>query len=126
MAGGGKNMKKTTKISLAIIIISIVVILVACTFIYYYYSIAPCCSAEPYPGINFAKVNDTLIVTVLQPQGITNSDLVWENVGVVRGNATLPTGHIDIEDVITNCSGYVELVWKPYNLLFWTGDFSKL
>lgn len=57
---------------------------------------------------------------------LSDFDLIWENIKLwekKEGNATLPTGSINVGDVITNCSGQVCLIWKPSGDVFWCSDF---
>ena len=65
--------------------------------------------------------NKTLTVTKVYPL----SYFSWSDIEVVSGNATLPTGIIDVGDVITNCSGEVKLVNKLLNEIFSIWNFEE-
>ena len=59
---------------------------------------------DPAPhSISFIEnqENKTLTVTDYSP---TNATLEWNEVEITSGAATLPSGTIDVGDVITNCS----------------------
>ena len=50
----------------------------------------------------------TLIVIQVKKEGLS-----WDDVEIFEGSANLPEGKIEINDVITDCSGHLVLVWKP-------------
>ena len=66
-------------------------------------------------------INKTLTVTQIYSQGRT---LYWPEITINNGFATLPYGTIDIGDVITNCEGYLELIWKETGVHIFSTDFS--
>lgn len=63
--------------------------------------------------------NKTLTVISVKETGLS-----WENVELFEGSATLPNGTIEINDVITNCSGNVVLVWKITGIVIANFDFE--
>ena len=73
--------------------------------------------------IIFSKdtTNKTLTVTEIYSQGRT---LYWPEVNISEGSATLPFGTIDVGDVITNCEGYLKLIWKETCNYIFSADFS--
>ena len=52
------------------------------------------------------------------------NDLNWKDVEIYSGNATLPSGTIDIGDIITNCTGMVRLDLMPFNTILGIWDFT--
>jgi hypothetical protein len=74
----------------------------------------------PGPTIKLSKdENDkTLTVSAADP-----FNLEWSNFEVM-GNATIPSGTVDVGDVITNCSGAVKLVYKPCDTIIGSWDFA--
>jgi len=64
-----------------------------------------------YPDIYFIAdtENKTLTVTNINFYDHVN----WSNIYILHGNATLPTGNVDLGDIITNCSSRICLVWEP-------------
>jgi hypothetical protein len=66
-------------------------------------------------------VNKTLTVNEIYSDGIT---LYWPEVTVNDGSATLPFGTIDVGDVITDCEGYLELIWSDTGNHLFSIDFN--
>jgi hypothetical protein len=66
-------------------------------------------------------INKTLTVTEVYSQGRT---LYWPEVSISDGSATLPSGIIDVGDVISDCEGYLELIWKDTGIHIFSTDFS--
>jgi hypothetical protein len=58
-------------------------------------------------------INKTLRVIIVEKPSFFN----WSDIELIKGNATFPTGFIDLGDMISNCSGEVTLVYKPYEML---------
>ncbi|GEM_PF-3007298 len=109
-------MKKITKIIVGIVVI---VVLVSTGILAY---------------INFGISGDSPLFRMECKIDLTNKTLTlihftgnsvnWSDVEMTKGSATLPTGTIDIGDVITNCSGVVTLLSKSDGGLgFW--DFGE-
>jgi hypothetical protein len=116
-------MEKKTKILLTILIVTILVI-AAGTFAYVWLNgISTCCDDTDYPSIYCIQdsTNKTLRIT-----GIENAPnyFNWSDIEVTLGNATLPTGTIDVGDIITNCSGTVVLVYEPYYVALSSWTFN--
>ena len=68
--------------------------------------------AEPAPhSITFSEDvnNRTLTVTDFEPSEEEGTVLYWRDVEILSGTATLPSGTIDIGDIITNCTESGEL-----------------
>jgi hypothetical protein len=80
-------------------------------------------SYEGETQIIFSKdiTNKTLTVTEFYSQGST---LHWPQVAINNGSATLPFGTIDVGDVITNCEGYLELIWGDTGIHIISTDFN--
>ena len=80
--------------------------------------------STPSP-IVFRQENNTLLVIEVK------QNLTWENFVIIKGNATLPTGTVDLGDIITNCSssnlyGTIEVEWLPTKtLLHWGQGFPR-
>ena len=66
------------------------------------------------------KASKTLTV-----QKIYDSNLEWDKTEVCSGKATLPTGTVQVGDVVTNCEGNLALRHVPTNILFGGYDFNK-
>jgi len=66
-------------------------------------------------------INKTLTVTEIYSQGRI---LYWPEVNITDGSATLPYGTIDVGDVITDCEGYLKLIWKETCNYLFSADFS--
>ena len=82
-----------------------------------------------YPNLTLIKQNNTIVVEEIKPPYFTDcnipeSELIWENIELY-GNGTLPIGSIDIGDIITNCTGFVSIEWKPSRTVAWSFDFDE-
>ncbi len=62
----------------------------------------------------------TLTVSSIHPQ---DRDFYWSEISVVNGSANLPTGIIEVGDIITNCEGYLELEWSTTGIKILERDF---
>lgn len=102
-------MKRQTKIILGLIVIVVLVSIFAGILQYVRYGIEGYPPAERVMYCKMDLVNKTLTVTKVEKYSYYN----WSDIEVTMGNATLPTGFIDVGDIITNCSNEVELVYKP-------------
>jgi len=76
---------------------------------------------DPSP-IVFRQENNTLIVTEVK------GTLTWDNFIVLEGNATLPSGTINLGDIITNCSGTppyggILVEWLPSKTMLYWGKY---
>lgn len=113
-------MKKEIKI----LVIAVVFILTAAIItIFWYgeiYGFGPQSYQSINPQIEFEEdlIDKTLTVVNL------DMDLDWENITISSGYATLPSGTINVGNVITNCSGHVALIYEHTNTLLYTGDFT--
>ena len=65
--------------------------------------------------------NKTLTVKEIYSDGGT---VYWPEVTVNNGSATLPSGTIDLGDVITDCDGYLVLVWSDTGNHLFSIDFN--
>ena len=63
-------------------------------------------------------INNNTLTVLFVGGGHFDNMLYWENVFLLSGYATLPTGHIDEGDVITNCSGIIKLQIRLSGQLF--------
>jgi len=74
------------------------------------------------PTIIFMKDNETktLTVTNIYPE---DEDFYWPEISIKNGSATLSYGTIEIGDIITNCEGYLELVWGTSCIPIHQADF---
>lgn len=88
-----------------------------------------------YPRMEFVvSHNNNLVVENIDYELYygSSSDLVWESIEIImsEGNATLPSGHIDLGDVITlndineNHFSY-EVIWKPINKVISSSYYWK-
>ena len=117
----GKMDKKL--VTIAVIVICIVSIAV---FVLIYETNKPDDISPKTPEIEFRPDSAYLTLTVMTVNISEDTDLLWSDVSVKNGSATLPTGTIDIGDEITNCSGFIELVWIPTNEIIWSGEVKPM
>jgi hypothetical protein len=75
------------------------------------------------PTIIFMQDNETktLTVTEIYPK---DKNFYWSEISIANGSATLPYGIIKVGDIITNCQGYLELVWGESCIPIYQTDFS--
>ena len=114
-------MKKLTKIIVGIII---VIILVSISMVVYIkYTTGGWDSYHTHFVMYCEKdsTNNTLRVTSVEKL----SYYEWNEIEVILGNATLPTGTIDMGDLITNCSEVVKLVYNPSSTFLGEWDFEE-
>lgn len=84
-----------------------------------------CTETQPAPPekmiIGFVRdnYNATLTVNSIHED---HSDLMWSDI-ILEGNATLPSGSIDIGDVITNCDGKINLSLRYDSRIVWLGVY---
>jgi len=71
------------------------------------------------PIIIFDKKDDFLLVLIASP------DINWSNVNIKSGECNLPSGLIRAGDMVTNCTGYLVLVWILNNSVIGEWDFRK-
>ena len=71
------------------------------------------------PIIIFDKKDDFLLVLT------ASLNINWSNVNIKSGECNLPPGHIRAGDMVTNCIGYLVLVWIPNNSVIGEWDFKK-
>jgi hypothetical protein len=88
-------------------------------------NIIPPAPEAPHVTYNVNTTADTITITSISGNP---GELIWSNVellnsSVIHFQATLPTGTIDIGDVITDCDGPVLLIWKPTGARFIEGTF---
>lgn len=100
------------------VLLAIVLIIVG---IFSYYSIYKFDKAEvsipvvKSPEIIFSNFNDNLVVDkIVNTYNISNEELIWENIRIV-GNATKPSGLIEVGDIISECKGEISIIWIPEN-----------
>lgn len=113
-------MRGLTKIILGIVII---IILVSVSWIIWIYNSGIIANGfvPTIMDCDMDLTNKTLIVTKMEKPSYFN----WNDIEVITGNATLPTGFIELGDKITNCSGVVRLVYKPHNMLIGSWNFEE-
>lgn len=116
-------MQKNVKI---IIILGVIIAVIAFLSIYYHINTIPAGgNPPPHYSLFFSQSNetDTLTITDLSTY-YPDKKYYWSDVEVISGNATLPTGVINEGDVITDCSGMVQLKSNKFNRLLGTWTFS--
>ena len=69
----------------------------------------------------FDNETKTLTVTDILPK---DKDFYWPEISIKNGSVTIPYGIIEIGDIITNCEGYLELVWGTSCIPVFQADFS--
>ena len=106
-----------TKIIIIRVIISITIFLV---FVYAYWTTSNVIPPS-YPYLEFTQDKNFKTLTVNETDLVGES---WEGIVIHSGNATLPTGTIDIGDTITNCSGNLMLIFDPANTIIGEWDFT--
>jgi hypothetical protein len=114
-------MEKKTKIIIAVVIVACLVIPIA---FFVYSQVLSDWETPPQPEvISFVRNNDNGTLTVYRIlEELYFNNLTWENVKL-EGIATLPSGKIDVEDVITNCNGTVSLTLRHNSRDFWLGVY---
>ena len=65
------------------------------------------------------KASKTLTV-----QKTYDDSLNWQKTEICSGKATLPTGTVQVGDVVTNCEGNLSLRHIPTSVLFGAYDFK--
>ena len=73
-----------------------------------------------FPAV-FTMDKATKTLTV---QKIYDDSLDWQKTEICSGNAKLPTGAIQVGDVVTNCEGNLALRHIPTNIIFGAYDFK--
>jgi hypothetical protein len=71
--------------------------------------------------VDIDRYNQTITILSIE----NGTDLFWSNVELVTGTALLPTGSIDVGDVITECIGILDFKWIPTNEIFLHGEFIR-
>jgi hypothetical protein len=71
------------------------------------------------PILVFDKKDDFLLVITASPY------INWSNVNIKNGECNLPSGYIRAGDMVTNCTGYLILVWIPNNTVIGEWNFGK-
>ena len=106
-----------------LIIASATTVVIILAFILYFNSMA-IVDASKDVDIDFwaNDIEKTLTIITIYP---ANEPLYWNDISVTNGSATLPTGTIDLNDVITDCDGFVELTYKPTETTLYEHNFEK-
>ena len=120
--------KKTKSILFIIIVVLVALVLGVSCIVYVYYSGM---LIQDHPTITMDFIQDTnsgtLTVKSIETQFISGS-LNWEGFRIdnvhYSGNATFPSGTVDIDDVITNCTGNICLICDTYNIIIGYWDFT--
>ena len=60
----------------------------------------------------------------LTVQKIYDDNMNWGKTEVCSGDAILPTGTMQVGDIVTNCNGNLALRHIPTNILFGAYDFG--
>jgi len=121
-------MNKNTKIILGVGIVALIIIVAIFFWIWPAYERYEDISGmQPSPDLDTPGVNvdinqDNRTITIISID--VGTDLFWSNAVIINGSATLPTGAIDVGDIITDCEGFVELLWEPTNKLFLRANFE--
>jgi len=110
-------------------LIVVCIILITASLIYYYsYVIVGCKECEESsPNIVFVMYKENGHLIVDSTGGET--DYLWSDINLSfygEGTATLPVDDMYISpgDVLTNCTGKINVVWTPTGTLIGTYDFS--
>ena len=109
----------------------IVLLLVAFTVLYFLHITIGDRFEDQYDNSNYDgetniifsidTTDKTLTVTEIFSHGRT---LHWPEVAIKDGFATLPYGTIDVGDIITDCEGYLELIWGDTGIHIISTDFN--
>ena len=104
------------------ILLAIAIVVILFIFFYTYVSL----SHGPHyihssPTINFQPDYSAGTLTVLAADP---ADILWEDIVVYSGNATLPSGTVKYDDVIIDCSGQVILRFDQENINLGEWDFT--
>jgi len=123
-------MNRKKKLFLVAIFCIIIVIIIVIVFTLWLYINADCFDCNGFiepPNIYFDEneENNTIFVVEVESFGeFSKSDFVWENIEII-GNGTKPNGEINTGDVITNCSGYVGIIFIPDNIMWYDHEFLE-
>ncbi len=114
--------EKRAKIIIAVVIVTCLVVPIA--YVIYYYQGLIDGGTPPQPEVMaFIRNNDNSTLTVYRIiEEPYFNNLTWENVKL-EGIATLPSGKIDVGDVIANCNGTVSLTLRHNSRDFWLGVY---
>ncbi|MCX6667091.1 MAG: hypothetical protein NTV74_02470 [Euryarchaeota archaeon] len=114
--------EKRSKIIIAGVILTCLVVPMA--YLIYDYQGLIGGETPPQPEVMaFIRNNDNSTLTVYRIiEEPYFNNLTWENVKL-EGIATLPSGKIDVGDVITNCNGIVSLTLRHNSRDFWLGVY---
>jgi hypothetical protein len=113
-----KRMEKKTKIIVIAIIFILITIIGFCAYLNYtnititdgFHNPILCSTSLIDKTLTVVQVEDTYY---------------WEDCEIVSGNATLPSGKVELGDVITNCAGFVRIVHIPTDTLVVAFDFNQ-
>ena len=68
--------------------------------------------------------NKKLTVSDIYPPDVS---YYWSEIEIVNGSATFDQyGIIEVGHSLSNCSGYLELKWKPSGIIIWQSDFRLI
>lgn len=75
----------------------------------------------PVVIIELDNYNKTITIVSIEK----GTDLVWSNVELLEGDATIPEGSIDEGDIITDCTEILDFKWIPTNEIFLHVEFVR-
>jgi len=78
-------------------------------------------SITPVLTVELDRINKTITIVSIEE----GTDLIWSNVEVLVGTATIPEGTIDEGDMITNCTEILDFNWIPTNEIFLHVEFVR-
>ena len=66
-------------------------------------------------------INKTIKIITIEE----GTNLLWNNVEIINGSATIPEGTINEGDMITNCTEILDFKWIPTNKIFLHCEFVR-
>jgi hypothetical protein len=67
---------------------------------------------------------DSMNKTITVKEIHSGRTLHWPEVVNTSGSASIPSGTIDVGDKITNCEGFLILVWRDTDNVIFSAEFS--
>ena len=67
------------------------------------------------PNISFLKEADNILVYgIVDSCNLSDDEFTWDNISL-EGTGIKPSGIIKEGDIISDCQGYVKIIWIPEN-----------
>ncbi|MBN1280158.1 MAG: hypothetical protein JXA00_00760 [Candidatus Thermoplasmatota archaeon] len=110
----------TKKSIILFVILSVIIVSIGV----YWFVVSPPVEETPPDESGYLLFQENLTtntLTVTEIHGLTT----WEDIEVYSGHALVPTGPIDLGDVVMNCTGNVQFLNTKDQTIFTGYDFSE-